>query len=277
MVVVCFVVADADDVDGLAGLDDAALDPAGDDGATTGDREDVLDRHQERLLGLALRLRDVLVDRVHQLEDGLAPLGVTVHGREGGDPDDRDVVAVELYSLEQLADLELDELDELLVVDHVALVQRDDDRRHADLTGQQHVLAGLRHRAVGGGHHQDRAVHLGRTGDHVLDVVGVTRAVDVRVVTLLGLVLDVRDRDRDTALALFRRLVDLVEGRNRVQLGYLSWSTLVIAAVSVVLPWSMCPMVPMLQCGLVRSNLAFATEAPSGLFATRVRGALSWL
>ena len=41
--------------------------------------------------------------------------------------------------------------------------------------------------------------------------------------------------------------------------GILSWSTLVIAAVSVVLPWSMCPMVPMLTCGLVRWNLAFAT------------------
>src|SRR5689334_2539519 len=41
--------------------------------------------------------------------------------------------------------------------------------------------------------------------------------------------------------------------------GYLSCSTLVIAAVSVVLPWSMCPMVPMFTCGLVRSNLALAT------------------
>ena len=41
--------------------------------------------------------------------------------------------------------------------------------------------------------------------------------------------------------------------------GILSWSTLVIAAVSVVLPWSICPMVPMLTCGLVRWNLAFAT------------------
>src|SRR3954454_6590963 len=48
--------------------------------------------------------------------------------------------------------------------------------------GEQHVLAGLRHRAVGGGDHEDRTVHLGGTGDHVLDVVGVTRAVHVRVV-----------------------------------------------------------------------------------------------
>jgi len=79
------------------------------------------------------------------------------------------------------------------------------------------VLTGLRHRAVGGGDHEDRAVHLSRTGDHVLDVVGVTRAVDVRVVASLGLVLDVRDGDGDTALTLFRGLVDLVERREGVQ------------------------------------------------------------
>ncbi len=32
-----------------------------------------------------------------------------------------------------------------------------------------------------------------------------------------------------------------------------SLSTLVIAAVSVVLPWSTCPIVPMLRCGLLRT------------------------
>src|SRR5947208_2514489 len=41
-----------------------------------------------------------------------------------------------------------------------------------------------------------------------------------------------------------------------------SASTLVMAAVSVVLPWSMWPIVPMLTCGLVRSNFFFAI-APS--------------
>src|SRR5690606_30437150 len=34
--------------------------------------------------------------------------------------------------------------------------------------------------------------------------------------------------------------------------------TFVIAAVSDVFPWSTCPIVPMLQCGFVRSNFAFA-------------------
>jgi hypothetical protein len=37
------------------------------------------------------------------------------------------------------------------------------------------------------------------------------RAVDVRVVAMLGLVLDVGDRDRDPALALLGRVVDRVE------------------------------------------------------------------
>jgi hypothetical protein len=71
------------------------------------------------------------------------------------------------------------------------------------------VLLGLRHRAVGGRHDQDRAVHLGGAGDHVLHIVGVARAIDVRIVALVGLILDVRGRNGDSALALFRRLVDV--------------------------------------------------------------------
>jgi hypothetical protein len=74
------------------------------------------------------------------------------------------------------------------------------------------VLTGLGHRTVGGGHNQDGAVHLSSTGDHVLDVVSVTGGVHVSVVTLLGLVLDVRDVNGNTALLLLRSLVDGVEG-----------------------------------------------------------------
>src|SRR3954451_17307666 len=43
-----------------------------------------------------------------------------------------------------------------------------------------------------------------------------------------------------------------------VTFGFFAASTLVIAAVSVVLPWSMCPMVPMFRCGLFRSNFSLA-------------------
>ncbi len=74
------------------------------------------------------------------------------------------------------------------------------------------MLASLGHGPVGRGDHQDRPVHLGGSGDHVLDVVGVTGAVDVGVVPVGGLVLDVGDRDGDAALALLGSVVDRVEG-----------------------------------------------------------------
>src|SRR5690606_20105824 len=212
--------ADADDLDFLVHVDHATLDATGDDGATTGDGEDVLHRHQERLVGLTHRVRDGLVDGVHELEHRLGPLRVALERLQAGDAHDRGVL-VEVLGGQQLADLHLDELEDLLVVDHVRLVQRDQDVGHVDLTGEQHVLTGLRHRAVGGGDHEDGAVHLGSTGDHVLDVVGVTRRVDVRVVALLGLVLDVRDVDRDATRLLFGRLVDLIEREALVQIGVL--------------------------------------------------------
>ena len=193
----------------------ALLDSAGDDRATTGDGHHVLDRHEERLVDLADRLGDEGVDRGHQLEDALGGLRVALERLERRDADDRGVVAGELVLVEQLTDLELDEVEQLLVVDHVGLVQRDDDRGHADLAGEQHVLTGLGHRAVGGGDDEDRTVDLGGAGDHVLDVVGVTGHVDVRVVAVVGLVLDVGDRDGDATRLLLRRLVDLVEGGER--------------------------------------------------------------
>src|SRR5215210_3877839 len=202
---------DADDLDLVARLDLALLDAAGHDGAAAGDREDVLDRHQERLVGVAGRLRDVGVDLLHQLEDLPGGLLVALERLQSGTRDDRDVVARELVLREELADLHLDELEQLGVVDHVGLVQEHDDVRHLDLAREQDVLPRLRHRAVGGRDHQDRAVHLRGSRDHVLDVVGVAGAVDVRVVTVLRLVLDVRRVDRDAALLLLRGVVDLLE------------------------------------------------------------------
>jgi hypothetical protein len=74
------------------------------------------------------------------------------------------------------------------------------------------MLSGLRHRPVRGRDDEDRPIHLGGAGNHVLDIIGVAGAVDVGVVALLGLVLDVGDGDGDAALALLGRLIDLVKG-----------------------------------------------------------------
>jgi hypothetical protein len=114
---------------------------------------------------------------------------------------------------QQLADLQLDQVEQLGVPDRVGLVERDHDVLDPHLPGDQHVLVGLRHHAVDGGDHQDRPVELGRTRDHVLHVVGVARHVDVGVVPGRGLVLDVRQVDRDTPDDLLEVLVDPVERR----------------------------------------------------------------
>ncbi len=93
----------------------------------------------------------------------------------------------------------------------IDFVEEHDDVRNADLLHKQNVLARLRHRAVGGRHDQHRAVHLGGTRDHVLDVVGVTGAIDVRVVALRRLVLLMRDGNRDAAFLFLGRVVDVVD------------------------------------------------------------------
>ncbi len=204
---------DADDLDLVAHVHLALSNRPGDHRAPARDREHVLHRHQKGLVQRPLGRGDVVVHRAHQLQNPLvAQLRVApFHGRQGRALDDGDVVAGELVLGQQLPKLHLHQVQQLLVVDEVDLVHEDHDGRHVDLARQQDVLAGLRHRAVVGRHHQDRPVHLGRPGDHVLDVVGVARAVDVGVVPVVRLVLDVGDRDRDPALLLLRRLVDHVE------------------------------------------------------------------
>ena len=155
---------------------------------------------------------DVLVHRGNELPDTLHGFGVARECFESADPDNGGVVAREAVAVEQLADFHLDELEEFLVVRHIDLVQRDDDGRDIFLAGQEDVFAGLGHRPVGGGYHQNCPVHLGGAGDHVLDVVGVARAVDVGVVAVLGLVLDVGDGD---AASHFLRALLLVFERVR--------------------------------------------------------------
>lgn len=187
--------AEADNLN-LGALEDrAALDAPGDDRAAALDRKDVLDRHQERLLEVAQRLVEPLVDGVHELEHALlANLVVAVLERgEGGAHDDRRRLAVKAVRLEQVAHLHLDELEHLAVVNLVHLVDVDDELLDPDLAREEQVLARLRHLPVRGRDDDDAAVpfggwaragvsgaserkgnewngHLRGSGDHVLDL-----------------------------------------------------------------------------------------------------------
>ena len=184
--VVLLRVAEADDLDLFVDLDDAALDAARGHRAAALDREHVLDRHQERLVDVAHRLRDLAVERVEQLADRLLPLRVAVAAPgSAATADDLRVVAVELVLVEELADFHLDEVEHLRVFDRVALVQRTTTmwwRPTWRASSTCSRVCGMTQSSAR--HDQDRAVHLRRARDHVLDVVGVAGAIDVRVVAL---------------------------------------------------------------------------------------------
>jgi hypothetical protein len=108
----------------------------------TRDREDVLDRHQERLVDLPLRLRDVLVHRLHQLQDRLRGRVLPVPSSAfSAEPRITGTSSPgELVRLQQLTNLELDQVQQLRIVDHVDLVQEHHDVRNPHLTRQQDVL-----------------------------------------------------------------------------------------------------------------------------------------
>ena len=209
------------DLDGIAYVDDTGLDTARYNGTAAGDREHVLDRHQERLLVLTLRDRNILVNSVHQLHDLVLPCRLAVQAAECGTADNGSVVAVIFVFRKQVANLHLDEVEHFGVVHHVALVQENNDAGNVHLTGEQHVLVGLGHRAVRCGNYQNGTVHLSGTGNHVLHIVGVSGAVYVSIVAVGRLVLNVRGVDRDTTLFLLRSVVDGVE-RTKLRQTFLS-------------------------------------------------------
>ncbi|MPM75306.1 hypothetical protein SDC9_122298 [bioreactor metagenome] len=72
------------------------------------------------------------------------------------------------------------------------------------------MFTGLSHGAVGGSDDQNSTVHLSGAGDHVLDIVGVARAVDVSVMALVGLIFHMSGVDRNTTGSLFGGLINLI-------------------------------------------------------------------
>jgi predicted RNA-binding protein with RPS1 domain len=206
------------DLDFFADLNNAALDTTGNNRTATRDREHVFNRHQEGLILRTLWLWNIRINGLHELKNSImADFWTLVFKRANRRAlGDWNIIAWEIILRKQFADLKLNQLDQLGVIHQINLVHEHNKRRNANLTGQQNMLAGLGHWAVGSRHHQDRAIHLCRTRDHVLHIIGVAGAIDVGVVASSGLVFNVSRRNRNTTGLFFRRLINLViRGKRR--------------------------------------------------------------
>ncbi len=76
------------------------------------------------------------------------------------------------------------------------------------------MLASLGHGTVSCSNHDDSTVHLSGTCYHVLNVVSVSGAVNVSIMTISGLILNVSGIDSNTTFLFLGSVVDLVERLN---------------------------------------------------------------
>ena len=70
--------------------------------------------------------------------------------------------------------------------------------------------------------------------------------------------IDKAPEERERGITISTAHVEYESKARTVIRGLCLASTFVMAAVSVVFPWSTCPIVPMLTCGFDRSNFSFA-------------------
>jgi hypothetical protein len=110
--------------------------------------------------------------------------------------------------VQQFANFHLDQFEQFRVVHLISFVQKDQNRGDLDLMGQQNVFVRLGHRAIGSADDQDCTINLGSTGDHVLDIVAMTRHVHMGIMAFRGFVFNMGNVDRNTAGFLFRRIVN---------------------------------------------------------------------
>ena len=112
--------AEADDFHFLADLHLAALDSSRHHRAASLNRKNVFNRHQERLVQFARRLRHTLVHRRHQLVDLRFRLRFPIQRVQCRNPHHRHIVARKLVRLQQLAHFQLHQLEQLRIIHRIA-------------------------------------------------------------------------------------------------------------------------------------------------------------
>ena len=199
-----------EDLNFITDLNDTGFYTTGSNSTTASDREHVFNRHQEGLIAVAFGFLNPIVNSIHELEDAFFPLGNTIQAAESRTTDDGSIF-FEVVLRKEILHIHFYEFEHFFVFNHVALVEEHNEAGHVHLTSKKDVLTSLGHRTIRSSNYDDSTVHLGSTRYHVLHIVGVTRAVNVSIVTIGSFIFNVRRVDRDTTFLFFRSIVNLVE------------------------------------------------------------------
>mmetsp|Transcript_18471 Transcript_18471/g.36981 ORF Transcript_18471/g.36981 Transcript_18471/m.36981 type:complete len:225 (-) Transcript_18471:213-887(-) len=196
----------------IAYVNAALLDTSRDNSATPGNREHVFDGHEEWLVNLTCWGRDKGVYCFHQFLDSFATnLGIAVRcSCQSTATYDRRIVTWELVKVQQFTYFQLYQLQQLLVINLVYLVQKHHQRRYADLARKKDMFARLWHGAISGRYYQNSTINLSCSSDHVLDVISMSWAVNVSVMSGFSLVLDMCSVDSDTTCTFLWGAINVI-------------------------------------------------------------------
>ena len=176
-----------DDLNLIANINCPLLNSTSRHGPAAFNRKHILNRHQKWPISQPLRLRNITIKSIHQLANTLVRQRITrrIQSWLRTPMNNRNIVAVIIIFSQQLPNFHLNQLEQLFIINQITLIQKHHQLRNIHLTREKNVFASLRHRTISSRHNQNRAVHLRRTSDHILDIVRMPRTIDVSIMPSL--------------------------------------------------------------------------------------------